>query len=134
MITEAGAAVTFTIHGCPIGKPRMTQRDKWMKRECVMAYRAWADTARAAAKQAGFVPRNGPICLQANFFLPVPASLSAKKAAALAGQVHLTKPDLSNLLKSLEDALFPQDQAICEVHVFKFYNDGGGSRTEVEVT
>ena len=37
------------VRGEPIGKPRMTKRDKWKQRECVLRYRAWADAARAAA-------------------------------------------------------------------------------------
>jgi Holliday junction resolvase RusA-like endonuclease len=124
----------FTIPGCPVGKPRQTQRDKWMQRPCVMAYRNWADTARLAAKEAGFAPKKGPICLVARFYLPVPASLSVKKAAALQGQPHTGRPDVDNLCKSVMDALLPQDWAVWSLQADKFYNDGHGSRTEVELT
>jgi len=39
----------ITVPGNPVGKPRMTRKDKWAQRPCVLRYREWADRARAAA-------------------------------------------------------------------------------------
>jgi uncharacterized cupin superfamily protein len=47
-VFNAGGECCFTIPGNPVGKPRMTQRDKWAKRPAVLRYREWADRARAA--------------------------------------------------------------------------------------
>ena len=60
----------YTIYGEPVPKPRMTQRDKWAKRPCVLRYRMWADMVRATVGQA--VPSAGHIHLVLRFYLPQP--------------------------------------------------------------
>lgn len=51
-------SVRFVVPGTPIGKPRMTQRDKWRvgpkARPCVQRYRDWADAIRQAADQVSW--------------------------------------------------------------------------------
>lgn len=81
----------------PVGKPRMTQRDKWAKRPAVMRY--WAFTEAVKLKKLDLM--NGDSIL---FMIPMPKSWSRKKRAEMAGKPHESKPDLSNLLKALEDA------------------------------
>ncbi len=44
----------ITVHIEPMGAPRMTQRDRWAKRPCVLRYHAFKDVLRASA--AGFIP------------------------------------------------------------------------------
>ena len=46
------------------------------------------------------------------FFLPIPKSWSEKKRAEHLGGPHETRPDLSNLLKALEDAVYGDDSHI----------------------
>jgi Holliday junction resolvase RusA-like endonuclease len=96
----------------------MTQRDKWMRRPCVMKYRAWKDRARAAFDAA----RNGRV-LDANdvgsieicaWFVPLP-----KKKMDLLGKPHRQKPDADNIAKSVLDTLFDQDQGIADLHIVK---------------
>jgi len=50
-------------------------------------------------------PLEGPLCLEVVFYLPIPASWSKKKRAEQEGAPHARKPDLSNLLKGLEDCM-----------------------------
>jgi Holliday junction resolvase RusA-like endonuclease len=121
--------VRFTIPGTPIGKPRMSQRDKWARRPCVIRYREWADRARAAAPKD---LTQEPVGLNMVFFLPIPENWSQKKKDEMRGQLHRSKPDLDNCIKSL-DALFPQDQCIAFGTFVKRYDDGQGPRVEVEV-
>lgn len=120
----------FTIYGTPIAKPRQTRRDKWMKRPCVVRYRLWADEARKAAPKD--LPSE-PISVGVRAYLPVPSSATKRRRAELRGQNHRQKPDADNILKSVCDALFKRDEVICEKHVQKFWDDGGGARVEVEV-
>src|SRR3990167_5593278 len=104
------ATRTFIIEGTPVGAPRMTQRDKWAQRPCVMRYRAWKDRARAAA---GKLPE--PDAIENLSWLAVfspPARWSKKKREAAIGTLHRSKPDRDNLDKSVLDALFADDSGI----------------------
>ena len=40
----------------PVSKPRMTQRDKWKKRPCVLRYRAYCDALRKFWQDAPSLP------------------------------------------------------------------------------
>ena len=103
----------YAFNVTPVGKPRQTQRDKWMKRPAVMRYRAFADELRAAAKAQGFVfPESGA---KITFFIPMPDSWSAKKKDAMAGVAHRQKPDIDNLMKAVLDSLLPDDSAVWNI-------------------
>ena len=83
----------------------------------------------ATAAMVGRVPFNGPIDLRVGAFFPVPKSWSkAKRAAALAGTIrHTSKPDASNVVKLLEDALnrvvWADDAQVCDLTIRKRYSE-----------
>jgi Holliday junction resolvase RusA-like endonuclease len=126
----SGEPVKFTIPGTPMGKPRMTQRDKWAKRDVVLRYRDWADGARAAAP-ADLPAR--PLRVNWTAYLPMPASWSKKKRASHFGMLHRAKPDRDNIDKAVLDALWPDDSCISCGSIAKFWEDELGPRLEVEV-
>lgn len=74
----------------------------------------------------------GPISLEITFFMKIPASYSKKKKDALIDQPHIKKPDLSNLIKYLEDVaqgiIFRDDAIIDKITAKKQYSDN--PRTE----
>lgn len=121
--------LTFTVFGDPIAAPRMTQRDAWAQRPCVMRYRAWKDRARQAA---GDLPPAEQITSLSwvAYFCP-PVSWSKKKRAAVIGQLHRAKPDRDNLDKAVLDALFKADQAIASGSIEKRW--GEIERMEIEI-
>ena len=119
----------FTAYVVPMGKPRMTRRDKWAKRPCVVAYRAWADAVRLAA---GPVPDHVGV-LRLRAYMPIPKSLPAHKRPHFVGSPHQRKPDLDNIVKALMDALLPQDQGVYHIEARKVYDDNLGPRIEVEL-
>jgi Holliday junction resolvase RusA-like endonuclease len=84
----------------PVAKPRMTQADKWKQRDCVLRYRAFCDEVRARMGALDLIDTS------ITFGVPMPKSWSKKKKLAMCGQPHTQKPDLSNFLKSIEDALY----------------------------
>lgn len=103
----------------PMGKPRMTRADKWKKRDVVLRYRAFCDEVRL----------NGLVMPEAGghitFVIPMPASWSLRKRAAMSGQAHQQKPDVDNMIKALMDALFTDDAHIWDVRVTKRWGDTG---------
>lgn len=90
----------------PVSKPRQSQRDKWQKRPCVMRYRAFCDECRLRGVH---LPVAGA---EVHFVLPMPKSWNAAKRFEMKGQPHQVKPDISNLLKALEDAVVKDDSKI----------------------
>lgn len=93
----------------PVPKPRMTRSDKWKQRPAVLRYRAFKDECRYRGVQLD------PARSDITFWIPMPASWSRKKRAAMDGQPHAQKPDLDNLLKALGDALYGDDSVIWQI-------------------
>lgn len=114
----------------PLGKPRMTQRDKWAKRPCVMRYRAFADELRL---KVGKLP-DDPIRVQFVAYLPIPKSWSEKKKMLNRGCHHRQKPDIDNIGKAIMDALLKDDSGIASCEMVKYWDDGLGPRLILEIT
>lgn len=119
----------------PMGKPRMTQRDRWKKRPAVLRYHAFKDQLRAclvnfphlrALLESGTVHH-----LSWTAYFPLPDSWSKKKKAALAGSLHRAKPDRDNIDKAILDALFTDDSGIAAGQIEKRWDDGRGARIEM---
>lgn len=104
----------------PMGKPRMTQRDRWAKRSVVVRYFAYCDSLRAALP--GFVV---PDRLGLEFSIPMPKSWSAKKRVLLKGKPHKQRPDIDNLAKAFMDALADDDSYIYSLKAEKYWDESG---------
>ena len=102
-----------------IPKPRMTRRDKWDTRPCVMTYWAYCDELRLRINQAKLIPTGS---FKIVFYLPIPESFSMKKRKSYEGRIHDKKPDLDNLLKAWQDALYQNDSCVYHVEMDKFYS------------
>ena len=117
----------WVVYGNPIAKPRMTRRDVWKKRPCVVKYRAWADKIRAE------VPKIESGKIRLKYYIAFPASYPTKKREKLKGCPHTLRPDIDNLNKGVLDALFEDDCGVHEIHAEKKWDDGDGARCEIEV-
>jgi Holliday junction resolvase RusA-like endonuclease len=126
---EKSTEIFFTVKGEVMGKPRMTQRDKWQKRPCVLRYREYCDRIRA---EAGKVPEN-PLAVHIKAFIPMASSWSNKKKAENLGRRQRLKPDWDNIGKAICDALFTEDSCIAVGITEKFWCAPGAERTEVRV-
>ena len=113
------------IYGKPVGKPRMTRKDKWANRKCVTRYWAWCDLARDAAF------RN--VAKQETLDCPTKVQVVAWFSHKTRRGPHLLKPDGDNILKSVCDALFTNDQMIYHKQVIKQWTSGQ-DRVEVLIT
>lgn len=126
----------IVIPGKPIAKPRMTQRDRWMKRPAVVAYWAWANHARELADAVQLGEKVAPtLTVGINAFFGLPSSYSAAKKRKLYGQPHTLRPDADNIAKAVLDALWPKnDSAVYDLRIVKLWDDRQGPRVEVTVT
>lgn len=87
----------------PMGKVRMSQRDKWAKRPVVVRYRAYHDQLR----EMGVTLEPGD---EVHFHIQMPKSWSANRQAKFDATPHRQKPDLDNLLGGLLDAVLEEDK------------------------
>jgi len=106
---------------CPVPKPRMTGRDKWLRpaRPAVKRYRDFCDLCRLHKVKLN------PSGCRVTFFLPMPESWSANKRRVTKGMPHMVKPDLDNLTKSLFDALYANDSIIYSISLGKYWEEEG---------
>ena len=127
----------FTIYGNPIAKPRMTQKDKWAKRDCVMRYRAWKEKALIQTNELFphfSLDNRDPMIVSWVAYFPISQSWSEKKKNEMIAKPHRVKPDRDNIDKAILDALFESDQGIAGCnYMWKYWDDGNGPRIELEI-
>ncbi len=111
----------------PVAKPRMTRRDKWAKRPCVLRYWDFVDQLKAEAIKNQYQPSK---ILSLVFVLPMPSSWSARKRESMRYKKHEQTPDLDNLIKAFKDALLKQDKA---VHSYGFMHKCWGDTGQILV-
>jgi Holliday junction resolvase RusA-like endonuclease len=104
----------------PVAKPRQTRRDRWLNppRKCVQKYRNWSNEMRLLCLEVNFIPGDR---LYLEFHLEMPKSWSKKKKAEMDGKPHQSRPDLDNMVKSL-DALVAEDSGIWDLSAKKFWS------------
>jgi Holliday junction resolvase RusA-like endonuclease len=129
--------IEFTVPGEPFAWMRAVHYKG--KTLTPKAMRANQRTIKALAQLAGCVPILGPVRMTITFFRAIPASWSKQKQAmASMSTVYPTsKPDLSNLLKQVEDALngtaYKDDSQLVDLEVRKFYARAGEPYTLVRI-
>ena len=128
--------VTFKVDGDPVGK----QRARYAKRgNFVQTYtpdktRNYESLIKEAAIQA--MGSNEILETPVNLYLyiraPIPKSLPKKRLEAClnGSEKPIKKPDASNVLKSVEDAMngvvYKDDSQIVNIHVTKVYSSQSG--------
>jgi hypothetical protein len=106
--------LSATPHIISVGKPRMTQSDKWKQRPSVLRYFSFCDDLRMSF---GLLPmrkflRASGIELTAYFMSSTSEAYQTP---------HTLKPDLDNLVKGAMDALLTQDQFVHKIQAAKFW-------------
>lgn len=79
-------------------------------------------------KQKGMTTMlDGPIYLQADFYTPIPKSISKKKYLAMIGQPDMRRKDIDNYLKmildSMNNILYIDDAIVTHTDCRKIYSD-----------
>jgi len=103
----------------PIAKPRMVRSDRWRKRPATAKYWHFVDLCKLHRVE---LPCFGA---HVTFVLPMPKSWSQKKRVQMDGKPHMQRPDLSNMLKALEDAIYQEDSVIYTIHISKRWGISG---------
>ena len=123
--------IQFTIPGTPVAKarPRVTRSGHAYTPKKTADYEM---RVKICVMQLMAVQRLRPtteaVRLTVQAFFPIPASWTkAKKEKALNGDLkHTTKPDLSNIVKAVEDAMngivYKDDSQISEIVCVKRYS------------
>lgn len=105
------ALLTYSMNGLPRGqgRPRATARRGFATVYKASADRTYESSVRRVAEAAmsGRPPFEGPLILSVRFRLPIPKSATKRTRSAMAAGLiaPTTKPDLSNALKAIEDAM-----------------------------
>jgi Holliday junction resolvase RusA-like endonuclease len=119
-------SLAFTYLGTPIGKPRMTQSDKWRRPPRPEVAR-WFDFKTgfwSAAIEAGYRPQIDVILsVEATARIKFPKSYSRPLKNRLREQNHDEKPDVDNIQKAIADALTENDAKIYRSNVIKLWAD-----------
>lgn len=126
-------SIEFVVPGEAVGKgrPRAFRMGNGVRMHTPERTARYENLVRlsASAAMAGRAPFAGPVEMDLVIVTVPPASWSKKKrAAALAGEVRPTsKPDCSNVLKGIEDAMngivFGDDKQVTDVRVRKRYGE-----------
>ena len=95
---------TFTIPGKPFAwkRPRFNRKSGATFSDAPQE--AYFSTVGSIAARHVNGPIDGPVRLVIAATFAMPKSWSKKKRAAMAGRPHTQKPDLSNIVKAVEDA------------------------------
>lgn len=122
--------MTYVIYGDPVAlaRARFGQKKVWDSQKSLKLV-AGIDL-RA---QHGDLPLyEGPLHMDVVFIMPLPSKLNADKRRQKEGTWHLFRPDLSNLVKYIEDVgtgiLYGDDCIIASIACKKVY--GTQARTE----
>jgi len=123
----------FVIHIEPIGKPRMTQRDKWKKRPCVNKYYEFKDELVFQLKSQGYIETMPFNSLSWVAYISMPKSWSKKKKDLYRGMLHMQKPDRDNIDKCIMDCIPSNmdDKSVATGVLTKRWDDGLGARLEL---
>jgi Holliday junction resolvase RusA-like endonuclease len=119
------------------GKPVPLQRVRFVSNHCWDAQKALKrKVAINLERQHDSLPLlSGPLKLIITFYFESARSLSVTKRHALIDKSHIARPDLSNLIKFIEDIaigiLYDDDSIIAEIEARKCYD--AIPRTEFEL-
>lgn len=113
----------FTVQHAPVGKPTMSQRDRWKERDAVVRYRSFCDAVREACTGKRDQKIDGMLYMAMIAFAHrrIPKSYSDTRRQALEGQICDEKPDTDNITKSVGDALFGEDKWLGGTQCWKFW-------------
>jgi Holliday junction resolvase RusA-like endonuclease len=104
-----------------IGKPRMTNRDKFAERECVVKYWQYKERLQAFFRKNRLDLDDGVLHFRCEFSFP--KSYSKKKRKLLLNKPHQVKPDIDNIAKGIMDSVLKNDSTVWKLSAEKFWGE-----------
>jgi len=130
--------IRLTIPGEPMGKarPRMTRGGIVYTPAKTVNYETFIKEL-FIIKYPDFQPLEGPLRMSLSAWLKIPKKSKKKMMAMEKGEIRPTKkPDMSNILKAVEDALnnlaYLDDKQIVELKIKKLFNSRPRIELEIE--
>lgn len=126
--------IKFTVPGVPVGKgrPRVTCNGTFTPQK-TRQYQQLVQCCWETQCGQGFAS-GIPLLASITAYFPIPKSTSKKKAAAMEGTFHRSRPDADNVAKAILDALnghaYPDDSAVQIDRCYKLYTNAA-PRVEV---
>lgn len=119
---------------CVDGAPIALQRHRSFRLgDSIKSYDPQSELKKSTLKRVlcqldkSFVPFNVSVEMIIEFYMPIPPSWSKVKKRAYLHKYHEKKPDLSNLIKFVEDTfngiLYRDDSLISKIYAVKIYSD-----------
>lgn len=102
-----------------MGKPRMTRKDKWHKRNATDSYWTMKDALVAFANRHKFTIGN---MYHAIYLLPMAEKKSKKWKKEHEYQLHDQKPDIDNITKGIKDCLLDDDSKVAVEYAVKLWS------------
>jgi len=103
----------------PIGKPRMTQSDKWKKRKVTDRYWEMKDHLNIIATAQGFVMPESDYRIVA--YIPMPDGWTKEDKEKMDNTKHQMKPDKDNIEKAILDSLCKDDSYVWDGRITKLW-------------
>lgn len=135
--------IVFTVPGQPVAKqrPKFARMGAFVKTYTPKETVNYESLVRYAAAQAmnGADPMEGPLTLNVEIFLTIPASASKKQQLLMRQNIVMPtkKPDGDNVLKAIKDAcngvVWRDDSQIVDGHYRKRYSMTPGVRVTVDM-
>lgn len=136
--------ISFTVYGVPVGKARARTTFQgghahgYTPKKTVDFERAIARAYINACRSAK-MPKNAPLRMYAVCYMPIPKSTPKRLRELMTSErvYHTKRPDASNILKSIEDAInglaYKDDSQIADTRAVKFYSDYPRVEVKIEV-
>ena len=139
VLPEAPSLLRFDIPGHPVGKgrPRATRANGFVSFYTPAKTRDYEKAVKTAGRAFCKAPLAGPLRMSLFVRMAVPKSWTKRQREdALSGCLRPTsKPDLSNVLKAIEDGLngvcYEDDKQIVELAVTSWYSVEPGVTVEI---
>ena len=125
-------SISFTVPGEPVGKqrPRFSRKSgRTYTPEKTVNYETLVRLSYQQQVDAEPFERDKPLALKLEIYQQIPNSVSKKKREMMIGKKILPtkRPDCSNVLKAVEDALntvaYYDDSQLVKVHVVKYFSE-----------
>lgn len=133
-MNEKKRSATYIVPGDPVPLARV----RFGNRKAYDIQKPWKNKVGLILKSQHTGPLfTGPLYVRVVFYMPIPESYSLKRQRVMPYCYHFKRPDLSNLIKFIEDVcneiVILDDSCICKMDAQKVYVPWKDAKTELYI-